>query len=226
MRTRLILILLFATAFSAAAQYPVRTVGNYPSTLPAELHFVDGNIGNYPITRISKDLIRVDSGSDRTIRMPLTYVESIRFKDGCTIFFDNGQFRFDKLVQPCLLKNESGDAMLEGVLKLSKEQAEALMGPETYRQFRKNSVILKAGVGTLAAGTMLCIPYLSSAVLNSFGSDRSMHTFQSMGPAWKAVTIGGGCLLLGGLIATLIGNSGCNHAISAYNNGLGVVYQF
>lgn len=225
MRTRLILILLFITAFSAAAQYPVRTIHNYPATKPAELHFVDGNVGNYPVTRISKELIRVESG-DRTLRMPLTYLESVKFSDGCTLFFENGQFQFDKLVQPALLKNESGDALLQGVLKLSKEQAEALMGPETYSQFRKNSVVLKAGIGTLAAGTMLCIPYFSSIVLNSFGDERGTSIFNSMGPAWQGITIGGGCLLIGGIVAALIGNSGCNHAISAYNDGLGVVYHF
>ena len=100
MRTQLTVILLLLTAFSAAAQFPVKTVNYYPASAPAEIHFVDGNVSTYPIMRITKDLIRVDPGNNNSIRMPLTYLESIRFGDGCTMFFDKGQFQFDKLVQP------------------------------------------------------------------------------------------------------------------------------
>ena len=100
MRTQLTVFLFLLTTVSAAAQFPVKTVNYYPSSAPAEIHFVDGNVGTYPVMRITKDLIRVDSGNNQSLRMPLTYLESIRFSDGCTMYFDKGQFQFDKLVQP------------------------------------------------------------------------------------------------------------------------------
>ena len=227
MRIRLTIFLLLATAFSAAAQFPVKTVNQYPSVYPpAEFHFVDGNVGNYPVKRISKDLVRVDSYSDQSIRMPLTYVESIRFDDGCTLFFENGQFQFDRLVGPARIKNESGDVLLEGVLQLSKRQAEALMGPVAYGEFRKNARTLHIGIGTMAAGTFLSIPYLSSAVLNSFESKNPIETFKELNSHWKAISISGGCLLIGGIIVSIIGNSGCNRVAASYNDGLGLSVSF
>lgn len=219
MRLRLTIILLVLTAFSAAAQYPVKSVSYYPSSAPAELRFVDGNVGTYPIMRITKDLIRVDYGDNQSMRMPLTYLESIRFVDGCTMFFENGVFQFDKLVQPALLKNEGGDPMLQGVLKLTNAQAGALMGAEAYRAYRKNSRLLKIGVGTLAAGTILTIPYFSASVLNSFKSDKLIEV---SGP----LAIAGGSLIVSGLVMYFIGNSQCNRIVATYNNGLGMAYTF
>ena len=217
MRTRLTVLLLLLTAFSAAAQFPVKTVNYYPASAPAELHFVDGNVSTYPIMRITKDLIRVDPGNNKSVRMPLTYLESIRFNDGCTMFFDKGQFQFDKLVQPAVIKNEYGDAMLEGVLKLNNAQAEALMGSETFREFRKNSLMVKIGTGSLAVGTMLCIPIFMSAVMpKSIGiTDNG-----------KMMGIVGGGFLVSGLIVTIIGNNGCKRVAATYNNGLGLAYTF
>lgn len=219
MRIRLTIILLVLTAFSAAAQYPVKSVSYYSSSAPAELRFVDGNVGTYPIMRITNDLIRVDSDDNQSMRMPLTYLESIRFSDGCTMFFENGVFQFDKLVQPALLKNEAGDPMLQGVLKLTNAQAGALMGAEAFRSFKKNSRLLKIGVGTVAAGTILTIPYFSSIVLNSFNSRKIMEVG---GP----LAIAGGTLLVSGLVMYFIGNSHCNRVVATYNNGLGVAYTF
>ena len=227
MRIRLAVILLFATAFSAAAQFPVKTVTQYPSVLPpAEIHFVDGNVGYYPVKRIGKDLLRVDYGDSQSIRMPLTYVESIQFKDGCTLFFENGAFQFDKLVQPALIKHDSGEALLEGVMKLSNTQAEALMGPESYSEFRKNARIFKIGLGTTAVGTALFIPYGMSAVMSGLGGSAILGSFIDMSTHWRVITISGGCLLVGGLVMTLIGNSGCNRVAATYNDGLGISYSF
>ena len=227
MRTRLILILLFATAFSAAAQFPVKTVTHYPSVPPpAEIHFVDGNIDSYPIMRISKDLIRVDTGDLQSIRIPLTYVESIHFKDGCTLFFENGQFQFDKLVSPARLQNESGDALLEGVLQLDKDQTASLMGPDFYPQFRKNSRLLRIGVGTLTTGIIMTLPYFGTASIAIFHGESPGQAFKEMPPFWKGLTIGGGSLLLAGVTMAIIGNANCNRIVATYNNGLGVAYTF
>ena len=219
MRLRLTIILLVLTAFSAAAQFPVKSVSYYPSSAPAELRFVDGNVGTYPIMRITNDLIRVDSHDNQSMRMPLTYLESIRFADGCTMFFENGVFQFDKLVQPALLKNEGGDPMLQGVLKLNNAQAGALMGAEAYRAYRKNSRLLKIGVGTIAGGTILSIPYLSTFVLNTF---KTQKLTEIGGP----LAIAGGSLIVSGLVMYFIGNSQCNRIVATYNNGLGMAYTF
>ena len=204
MRTQLTVFLFLLTTVSAAAQFPVKTVNYYPSSAPAEIHFVDGNVGTYPVMRITKDLIRVDPGNNQSLRMPLTYLESIRFSDGCTMYFDKGQFQFDKLVQPAFLKNESGDVLLEGVLKLSKDQVKTLMGPDTYTDYRKNNRILQIG----------------------FQGDTPVSTFKEMSSFWKSVTITGGCTFLVGVVLTIIGNNGCNRVIASYNDGLGVAYTF
>ena len=228
MRIRLILLFLLAAAFSAAAQAPPRYVYHYPAVMPpADIHFVDGTSGMYPIERIGKELMRVGLGNDDSRRIPLTIVKSIQFSDGCTLFFEEGKPQFDKLVQPAHLKNENGDALLEGVLPLSKPQAEALMGPAYYPQFRKQSRLLLAGEITLFTGTGMVLPYLGTAIVSSVSKQVSFaDTFKEMSPVWKGVTVGGCGVLLAGIVVILIGNSGCNRIIADYNNGLGVAYTF
>ena len=160
-RTPLTVLLFLLTAFSAAAQFPVRTVYHYPAVQPpAEIRYMDGRVDHYAIERIAKDVMRVELGNDQSTRIPLTFVESIRFQDGCTLYFDQGELQFDRLVQPAWLKNEAGDAVLEGVLKLSGPQAESLMGPDLYRQFRKHSGLTLAGSITMATGVLMLVPYM------------------------------------------------------------------
>ena len=212
MRVRLTILFLLVTAFSAAAQ--------------SEFHFTDGTSGVYPITRISNIHVRVDVGGDQTLRMPLTFVDSIRFKDGCKLYFKEGKLQFDKLVGPARLMNESGDVLLEGVLKLTKPQAESLMGPECYGEFRKNNRILQIGVGALAAGSAMMLPYFTSSVLRAFDDNSPIDTFKTMSGTWKGVTIGGGCVLVAGIVLSFIGNNGCNRVVAAYNDGLGLSYTF
>lgn len=223
------------TAFPAAGQYraqsaiqtPVRTVSGYSATPAAEFHFVDGTVGHYPILRISKDLVRVNTGSDQSMRMPLTYVDSIRFQDGCTLHFDRGAFRFDRLDRPARLKNEIGDVLLEGVLQLTKPQAESFMGPEYYPRFRKQARLLKAGEITLFAGSAMLIPYAGKAISGAFsGSYTPAEAFKMMSPVWKGVTLGGCGALLTGAALAFIGNAGCNRIIATYNDGMGVAYTF
>lgn len=225
---------LFLIAFPASAQYratgnapAVRTVTGGSGTPAAEFHFVDGTAAHYPVVRISKELVRVNTGGDESTRMPLTYVESIRFQDGCTLHFDKGEFRFDQLTQPAPLKNELGDVLLEGVLQLSKPQAEAMLGPQYYAQFRKQARLLKAGEITLFAGSAMLIPYVGMAIPGAFNGDFSpAEAFKSMSPFLKGVTIGGCGALVAGTVLAFIGNAGCNRIIATYNNGLGVAYTF
>ena len=213
---------LILAAIPAAAQYRTKTPTHYSPVQAAELHFVDGNIGNYPIMRIGKELIRVENGPEQTMRMPLTYVDSILFKDGCTLYFDKGEFQFDKLVRPALLKNETGNVLLEGVLPLTKPQAESLLGPEYYPQFRKHAALVLAGKISIGVGTAFLLPYLGTAIECKSASE----AFKEMNPNWKAVTLGGGGLILAGAAVFLIGNSGCSRVIANYNDGLGLAYTF
>ena len=206
----------------AAAQYRGQNPIHYSPVQAAELHFVDGNIGNYPIMRIGKQLLRVENGPEQTMRMPLTYVDSILFKDGCTLYFDKGEFRFDKLVRPALLKNETGDVLLEGVLPLTKPQAESLLGPEYYPQYRKQATLVLAGKISIGVGTALLLPYMGRAI----DCKSTSEAFKTMSPGWKAVTLSGGGLILAGAAVFLIGNSACDRIIATYNDGLGVAYTF
>ena len=229
MRTQLTLLLFLLTAFSAAAQFPPRTITHYPAVEPAaEIRFVDGNVGHYAIMRIGKDVMRVAVGGDQSMRMPLTYVESIRFQDGCTLYYDQGELQFDRLVQPARLKNEGGDAVLEGVLKLTGPQAESLMGPDLYRQYRKQSGLTLAGAISMATGTLLLMPYVGKAVSYiAIGEHAApVSSFKDMSPLGKGVTIGGGAVLLAGLAIYIIGNTGGNRVVATYNDGLGLAYTF
>lgn len=229
MRTRLTILLLLLTAFSAAAQFPPRTVTHYPAVEPAaEIHFVDGNVGHYAIMRIGQDVMRVAVGGDQSTRMPLTYVESIRFQDGCTLYYDRGELQFDRIVPPARLKNEGGDAVLEGVLKLTGPQVESLMGPDLYRQYRKNAGLTLAGTITAAAGTLMLMPYLGKTVtfIATGRNAAPVSAFKDMVPLGKGVTIGGGATLLAGVVIYILGNSGCNRVIATYNDGLGLAYTF
>ena len=211
-RIKLIILLLLAAAFSAVAQ--------------SELQFADSTSAVYPITRISNYHVRVDIGSDQTLRIPLTFVESIRFKDGCTLFYDKGEFQFDKLVQPARLKNESGDVLLEGVLKLTKPQAESLMGSELYGEFRKNNRLLQASLGTMTAGALMAVPYLSLCTSCLFRGGSPGEIFKAYSTPMKVVTVSGGAILLSGIVMSIIGNAGCNRVIATYNEGLGLAYTF
>ena len=230
MRFRLVFLLMLATAFSAVAQPPVRNAVrtvNHNSAVPAEIRFVDGNMSQFSIARISKDLLRVEAGGDQSRRIPLTYVESVEFTDGCTLKFKDGAFQFDQLTRPALLKNEAGDVLLEGVLQLTKPQAESVMGPEYYAQFRKQARIFTAGEITLFTGTAMLVPYLG-AIINgtSAGNHSPVVAFKDMSTGWKCVTAGGCGLILAGAVIAIIGNSGCNRVIATYNDGLGMAYTF
>ena len=213
---------LILAVIPSAAQYRTKTPTHYSPVQAAELHFVDGNIGNYPIMRIGKELIRVENGPEQTMRMPLTYVDSILFRDGCTLYFDKGEFQFDKLVRPALLKNETGNVLLEGVLPLTKPQAKSLLGPEYYPQYRKQAALVLAGKISIGVGTAFLLPYLGTAIECKSASE----AFKEMNPNWKAVTLGGGGLILAGAAVFLIGNSGCSRVIANYNDGLGLAYTF
>ena len=221
---------MLATAFSAVAQPPVRNAlrtVDHNSAVPAEIRFVDGNMSRFPIARISKELLRVESGGDQSRRIPLTYVESVAFADGCTLKFEDGVFQFDKLTRPAQLRNEAGDVLLEGVLQLTKPQAESVMGPEYYAQFRKQARIFTAGEITLFTGTAMLVPYLGSIIGGtSAGNHSPIVAFQDMSTGWKCVTAGGCGLMLAGAVIALIGNSGCNRVIATYNDGLGLTYSF
>lgn len=228
-RTRLTLLLLLLTAFSASAQFPPRTVTHYPAVEPAaEIHFVDGNVGHYAIMRIGQNVMRVAVGGDQSTRMPLTYVESIRFQDGCTLYYDRGELQLDRLVQPARLKNEGGDPVLEGVLKLTGSQAESLLGPDLYRQYRKNSGVVLAGAITMATGTLMLMPYVGKTVtfITKGENVPLISSFKDMRPLGKGITIGGGTALLAGLAIYVIGNTRCDRIIATYNDGLGVAYTF
>lgn len=228
-RTPLTVLLFLLTAFSAAAQFPTRTVFHYPTVQPpAEIRFMDGRVDHYAIKRIAKDVMRVDLGGDQSTRIPLTVVESIRFQDGCTLYFDGGELQFDRLVQPAWLKNEAGDAVLEGVLKLSGPQAESLMGPDLYRQFRKQSGLTLAGSITMATGVLMLVPYMGQTVSFIAGGEKAapIGAFKAMRPLGKGVTIAGGSALLAGLVIYIIGNRGGNRVVATYNDGLGLAYTF
>ena len=212
MRFKLAILFLLATALSATAQ--------------SELHFTDGTSGVYPITRISDIHIRVDVGDNQTLRMPLTYVDSIRFMDGCKLYYENGELQFDKLVQPARLMNESGDVLLEGVLKLTKPQAESLMGPDLYGEFRKNNRLLQASLITMAAGTLMMTPYFAESMPCLFTDESPVDVFKKYSTPMKVVTVSGGAILLTGIVMSIIGNSGCNRVIATYNQGLGLAYTF
>ena len=228
-RTPLTVLLLLMTAFSAAAQFPVRTAFQYPAVQPpAEIRFMDGRVDHYAIKRIAKDVMRVDLGGDQSTRIPLTVVESIRFQDGCTLYFDGGELQFDRLVQPAWLKNEAGDAVLEGVLKLSGPQAESLMGPDLYGEYRKNARLTLAGSITMATGVLMLVPYMGQTVSFIAGGEKAapVGAFKAMRPLGKGVTIAGGSALLAGLVIYIIGNQGGNRVVATYNEGLGLAYTF
>ena len=196
-RTRLTLLLLLLTAFSASAQFPPRTVTHYPAVEPAaEIHFVDGNVGHYAIMRIGQNVMRVAVGGDQSTRMPLTYVESIRFQDGCTLYYDRGELQLDRLVQPARLKNEGGDPVLGAITMAT------------------GTLMLMPYVGK----TVTFITKGENAPLIS--------SFKDMRPLGKGITIGGGTALLAGLAIYVIGNTRCDRIIATYNDGLGVAYTF
>ena len=104
----------------------------------------------------------------------------------------------------------------------AKPQAESLLGPEYYPQYRKQATLVLAGKISIGVGTALLLPYMGRAI----DCKSTSEAFKTMSPGWKAVTLSGGGLILSGAAVFLIGNSACDRIIATYNDGLGVAYTF
>lgn len=213
MRFRLFFFFLLATAFSATAQ--------------PEIHFWDGTIGAYPVLGISQYELRFRPAFDQVTKIPLSRVQSIRFDDGCTLYFEEGRFQFDRLVQPAVLHNRSGDIYLEDVLKLNKTQVSSLMGQEKYRTFRSGSNLMLAGGITALGGFGMVATYLGFCVtFHGYYDASPLEAFLALSPTMKWVTGAGAGLLIAGVTMIIVGNVRCNRIVATYNNGLGLAYTF
>ena len=102
------------------------------------------------------------------------------------------------------------------------------MGPDLYRQFRKQSGLTLAGSITMATGVLILVPYMGQTVSFIAGGEKAapIGAFKAMRPLGKGVTIAGGSALLAGLVIYIIGNRGGNRVVATYNEGLGLAYTF
>ena len=66
-------------------------------------------------------------------KVPFSYVKSIRFEDGCEVFFDNDGLVFERTRNPRKLTAQNATLYLEGVYPMDKTEMQMLLGSEVYK---------------------------------------------------------------------------------------------
>lgn len=110
------------------------------------------------VKSMSKDKVHLDktgSFSEKTLNIPFTELDSLRFADGFTIRFRDGTLIRDNVMQAPSFKASFMDVRAEGVLSLTQDEIRQYYGPWNYElvylPYRKQFMtgIGKIGVGAL-----------------------------------------------------------------------------
>ncbi len=170
-----------------------------------------------------------ESGLDT--KVPFSYATSVRFKDGCEMFFDKQGLLFDKTLNPGFVRVDSGTGMLlEGVYEMSIAETKRYFGEDFYmeniRPYRK---LYNAGALTCFGGVLLTLPWGSDKLLRVI-RDASRQVGGSHVPVLdakvlNALAISGVICLAGGVTMVIIGHNGCKRAALSFS-GTGLAVTF
>lgn len=183
------------------------------------------------------NLILEKTGSNvSTQKVPYSYMKSIRFQDGCEVFFDENGLVFDKTKNPCLITADHGSLYLEGAYKMTRSEIQALIGERTY----KEQLLLYRrlyGIGEIVAysGAVMCLPWVGvnimSVVLTE--EEKPKHGYLNDGRSTiNALAITGVVCIVAGTTMCIIGRNGCKRFAHSFSNGElhlngnGLTYRF
>ena len=164
-------------------------------------------------------------------KVPFSYVKSIRFEDGCEVFFDNDGLVFERTRNPRKLTAQNATLYLEGVYPMDKTEMQMLLGSEVYKnQIQPYRTLYNAGEIVSYGGAVLCLPWLATKVMEWATPADKRPTSPSGNirtSAFNALAIAGVACMATGITLCIIGSNGCKRfAVSFTGDGINLSHQF
>lgn len=164
-------------------------------------------------------------------KVPFSYVKSIRFEDGCEVFFDNDGLVFERTRNPRKLTAQNATLYLEGVYPMDKTEMQMLLGPEGYKnQIQPYRTLYNAGEIVSYGGAILCLPWLATKVMEWATPADKRPTSPSGNirtSAFNALAIAGVACMATGITLCIIGSNGCKRfAVSFTGDSINLSHQF
>ena len=163
--------------------------------------------------------------------VPFSYMKSIRFQDGCEVFFDENGLVFDKTLNPGMVTVRGSSFLLEGVYKMNTAEMKTLFGPEVYKEkLKPYRTLYNVGEIVTYSGAALCLPWLCTSLLKYARSeDRDQEPYRYAPPSAtvNGLAIAGAACIVSGITMCIIGHNGCKRfAVSFTGNSINLSHQF
>ena len=164
-------------------------------------------------------------------KVPFSYVKSIRFEDGCEVFFDNDGLVFERTRNPRKLTAQNATLYLEGVYPMDKTEMQMLLGSEVYKnQIQPYRTLYNAGEIVSYGGAVLCLPWLATKVMEWATPADKRPTSPSGNirtSAFNALAIAGVACMATCITLCIVGSNGCKRfAVSFTGDGVNLSHQF
>ena len=164
-------------------------------------------------------------------KVPFSYVKSIRFEDGCEVFFDNDGLVFERTRNPRKLTAQNATLYLEGVYPMDKTEMQMLLGSEVYKnQIQPYRTLYNAGEIVSYGGAVLCLPWLATKVMEWATPADKRPTSPSGNirtSAFNALAIAGVACMATGITLCIVGSNGCKRfAVSFTGDSINLSHQF
>ena len=218
---KMLLILMLLVPLSAAGQEEIRTVAG--DTLLRTVLRIDRP---KLLSRGDKVILQKEKVGKLPTEVPFSYLESIRFQDGCEVFFNEKGLEFDRTLNPQRVTvNRGSGLLLEGVYEMSNPEIQSLFGEERYRTgLLPSRRLYNAGVVTTVGGFMLCTPFVAREAMKLLNVSRKYqdsYPVEINDNTLAALAIAGAVCIAGGVTMTVIGHKGCERfALSFTGTGL------
>lgn len=226
MHKKIILLLTLLLPWTLAAQEEIRTAAG--DTVMRKVRKIERR----DLFNGRPQLYLENSGIEALpTKVPFSYVKSIRFEDGCEVFFDNDGLVFERTRNPRKLTAQNATLYLEGVYPLDKTEMQMLLGPEVYKnQIQPYRTLYNAGEIVSYGGAVLCLPWLATKVMEWATPADKRPTSPSGNirtSAFNALAIAGVACMATGITLCIVGRNGCRRfAVSFTGDGINLSHQF
>lgn len=226
MHKKILLLYLFLLPWAAAAQDEIRTAAG--DTVLRKVRKIERR----DFFNGRPQLYLENSGIEALpTKVPFSYVKSIRFEDGCEVFFDNDGLVFERTRNPHKLTAQNATLFLEGVYPMDKTEMQMLLGSEVYKnQIQPYRTLYNAGEIVSYGGAVLCLPWLATKVMEWATPADKRPTSPSGNirtSAFNALAIAGVACMATGITLCIIGSNGCKRfAVSFTGDGINLSHQF
>lgn len=222
MKKNILFVLFALLPLMAAAQEEIRTVGG--ETEIRKVRTIERQSFWMKHPQILLESKRPEGSPNK---VPFTYMESIRFQDGCVMYFDENGLLFDQVKNPATLTVSRGvDLKLEGVYSMSKPEMKQLFGQEYYnKNIRPYRILYNAGEAVTIGGIILSLPLVSQELSKIF--DSPVVFSQPHHETFQKMAIVGAVFIAGGATMCIIGHNGCKRvAINFTGTGVNLTSRF